>query len=47
MVTRVIIITNKIKSMLHIGDPMPAFSVIDDSGRTITEQDIKEKKTVL
>ncbi len=33
--------------MLHIGDPMPAFSVIDDSGRTITEQDLLGKKTVL
>jgi peroxiredoxin Q/BCP len=33
--------------MLHIGDPMPAFSVIDDSGRTITEQDLIGKKTVL
>lgn len=26
---------------------MPAFSVIDDSGRTITEQDLLGKKTVL
>ena len=33
--------------MLHIGDLMPAFSVIDDSGRTITEQDLIGKKTVL
>lgn len=33
--------------MLHIGDPMPAFSVIDDSGRAITEQDLIGKKTVL
>ena len=33
--------------MLHIGAPMPAFSVIDDSGRTITEQDLIGKKTVL
>ena len=33
--------------MLHIGDPMPAFSVIDDSGRAITEQDLLGKKTVL
>lgn len=33
--------------MLHIGDPMPAFSVIDDSGRIITEKDLLGKKTVL
>ena len=33
--------------MLHIGDQMPAFSVIDDSGCTITEQDLLGKKTVL
>ena len=33
--------------MLHIGDQMPAFSVIDDSGRMITEQDLLGKKTVL
>lgn len=33
--------------MLHIGAPMPAFSVIDDSGRMITEKDLLGKKTVL
>ena len=33
--------------MLHIGDQMPAFSVIDDSGRMITEKDLLGKKTVL
>ena len=33
--------------MLQIGDKMPAFSVTDETGRTITERDMPGKKTVI
>ena len=33
--------------MLQIGDKMPSFSVIDETGKTITERDMLGKKTVI
>jgi len=33
--------------MLQIGDRMPAFSVIDETGRTVTERDMLGRKTVI
>ena len=33
--------------MLQIGDKMPAFAVVDETGRTITEQDLLGTKTVI
>ena len=33
--------------MLQIGDKMPAFSVIDETGKTVTERDMLGRKTVI
>lgn len=33
--------------MLQIGDKMPAFSVIDETGKTVTEREMLGKKTVI
>lgn len=33
--------------MLQIGDKMPAFSVADEQGRMVTDQDLLGKKTVI
>ena len=33
--------------MLQIGDKMPVFSVIDETGKTITERDMLGRKTVI
>ena len=33
--------------MLQIGDKMPAFSVIDETGKTVTERDLFGRKTVI
>ena len=33
--------------MLQIGDKMPAFSVTDETGRTVTERDLLGQKTVI
>ena len=33
--------------MLKIGDKMPAFSVIDEAGKQVTEQDLLGRKTVI
>ena len=33
--------------MLTVGDRMPAFSVIDETGKTITERDMLGRKTVI
>ena len=33
--------------MLQIGDKMPKFSVVDETGKTITEQDLLGRKTVI
>lgn len=33
--------------MLQIGDKMPAFSVADEQGRVVTDQDLLGKKTVI
>lgn len=33
--------------MLQIGDKMPAFSVTDETGKTVTERDLLGRKTVI
>lgn len=33
--------------MLKIGDKMPAFSVVDEAGKSVTERDMLGKKTVI
>lgn len=33
--------------MLQIGDKMPAFSVVDETGKTVTERDMFGRKTVI
>ena len=33
--------------MLQIGDKMPAFSVVDETGKTVTERDLFGRKTVI
>ena len=33
--------------MLAVGDKMPKFSVIDETGKTVTEQDLLGRKTVI
>ena len=33
--------------MLQIGDKMPKFSVVDETGKTVTEQDLLGRKTVI
>ncbi len=33
--------------MLQVGDKMPAFSVTDEQGRTVTDKDLTGKKTVI
>jgi peroxiredoxin Q/BCP len=33
--------------MLQIGDKIPKFSVVDETGKTITEQDLLGRKTVI